>query len=408
MSGRAVWPAALAALLLPGAGLADYDDFVTRERGLYLVRAGDCAACHTVEPDKPMAGGYPLPTPFGTIYSANITPDETTGIGGWTPDDFWEAMHEGRSPERGHLYPAFPYTHFTHVTREDSDAIFAYLRTLEPVRERVPEPELPWPLSWRFALRGWNLLFFDEAEGFAPDPTRSESWNRGRYLVEGLGHCAMCHSPKNALGAVREGEASFTGGLAEGWLAPPLTQAPRSGLAEWSKEDLVSFLKHGRNARTIAFGAMRDVIHHSTRYLTDEDLGAIADYLLALPSSDEGERTPVDTGEGDMQRGRLIYDTQCSACHAPEGEGIPHMFPRLAGGSLVQSSDPTTVVRIILEGAQGATTDVYPTASAMPAFDWKLNDADVAAVATYVRNAFGNAAPRVTASDVASVREAVR
>ena len=403
MIGRGI----VAMLALAGvARAADTEDYVTIERGLYLTRAGDCAACHTVDPGKPMAGGYALPTPFGTIYSANLTPDPDTGIGGWSAEDFWNALHEGRSAEKGWLYPAFPYTHFTNVTREDSDAILAYLRTLEPVRLRVPQPEFPPPLDWRVSVRGWNLMFFDEGPTFAPDPDRSESWNRGQYLVEGLGHCAMCHSPKNLFGAEEQGDARFTGGMAEGWYAPPLTQASRSGLADWSHDDLVGFLKRGRNDKAIAFGPMRDVIDDSTRYLSEEDLDAIADYILSFPAAGESGHTSLDPGDQTMQHGALIYATQCSACHAPEGTGVPNMFPSLAGSSLAQSDDPTTVLRLILDGAQGANTEAYPTASAMPAFGWKLRDADVAAVATYVRNAFGNAASAVPADEVRKLRKA--
>jgi mono/diheme cytochrome c family protein len=215
----------------------------------------------------------------------------------------------------------------------------------------------------------------------------------------------MCHSPKNLLGAEKGGDAAFTGGLAEGWWAPSLTQAARDGIGDWSSEDLVTFLKTGRNDRTVAFGPMADVIQHSTRHLSDADLQAIAAYILSFPAQEEDEPEPVADDDPAMQRGRLIYETQCSACHAPEGEGVLRQFPKLAGSSLVQAANTTTLVRLILEGEQAATTPGTPTANGMPAFDWKLTDRDVAAVATYVRNSFGNRAAAVSAEFVEGLRD---
>jgi len=395
--------AMLLALTACGA-LAQDNEWNTIQRGLYLARAGDCTACHTADPKKPFAGNYSLGTPFGTIYTANLTPDLETGIGTWTEDDFYRAMTKGRDKEGNRLYPAFPYTHFTIVTREDSNAIFAYLKTLEPVSQRVQDPQFMWPLNWRFLMWGWNLLNF-EPRGFSPDPQKSEEWNRGKYLVEGLGHCAMCHSPKTMLGAVEEGEESFTGGDVEGWWAPSLTGNTRDGIGSWTKQQLVDFLKYGRNEKSAAFGPMADVIEHSTRHLLLEDLAAVATYIKDLPAREEnGETVEVPA----QSVGAEIYAAQCSACHAPGGEGVPTMFGPLKGSALVQSENPTTVIRLILEGAKTAVSDKYPTPHAMPSFAWKLNDAEVAAVATYVRNSFGNRAPPVSAEDVAEIREAAR
>lgn len=385
----------------------DANDWTMRQRGLYLTRAGDCAACHTVDENKPMAGDYALSTPFGTIYTANITPDEETGIGAWSADDFYRAMNEGIRPNGERLYPAFPYTHYTIVTREDSNAIFAYLNSLEPVRQQVREPEFPWPLSMRFALRGWNLLNFENEE-FEPDPEKSDAWNRGKYLVEGLGHCAMCHSPKNIIGAVKEGDDAFTGGYAEGWWAPSLTGSTRDGIGHWSDEQLFNFLKHGRNDRTAAFGPMAEVVEVSTSHMTDEDVQAIVEYIRSIPAQETDEAEPMEDDDPAMQLGRTIYEAQCSACHAPDGSGVPGQFAALAGSSLAQSSNPTSLVRIILEGARAAQTERYPTRHVMPAFDWKLDDEEVAAVATYVRNAFGNAASPVSEDFVEDTREDIR
>lgn len=391
-------------LLAPAANGADKNDWTMRQKGYYLTRAGDCAACHTVEEDKPMAGNYALPTPFGTIYSANLTPDDETGLGKWTEEDFFRAMNQGISRDGSRLYPAFPYTHFTYVTREDSDAIFAYLDTLEPIRQEVREPEFPWPLTWRASMIGWNMLNFEDRV-FEPDPERSEEWNRGKYLVEGLAHCGMCHSPKNIIGAEKEGDKRFTGGFAEGWWAPSLTGSTRDGIGDWEKEELVEFLRHGRNDRTAAFGPMTDVIEKSTSQLTESDVSAIAEYIKSLPPHESPPVEPLKEDQEPMALGQMIYETQCSACHAPGGDGVPGQFAPLRGSSLVHSADPTTLVRAVLEGVKAVPTERYPTPQAMPAFNWKLSDEEVAAVLTYVRNSFGNAASDVSADFVADIRE---
>ena len=385
------------------AQASDSNAWTTVQRGLYLTRMGDCAACHTAEPERPFAGDRELPTPFGTIYSANITPDAATGIGDWTPETFYRAMNEGIGEDGEALYPAFPYTHFTYVTRADSDAIFAYLQTLEPVRNVVRAPDMLPLVNMRVSVRAWNLLNFEDKD-FIPDSEKSADWNRGRYLVEGLGHCSSCHSPRNLMGAEKDGAERFTGGMAEGWFAPSLRTGDAGGIGDWSRDELKSFLKHGRNGRTAAIGPMAEVVEKSTRWMTDADLEAVVTYLKDLPL-DPVE--PVETESPDrtvLDFGAEIYATQCSACHGPNGKGVPGMFGALADSSLVESSNPTTVLRLILEGVRAAPTGAYPTPQAMPPFDWKLSDGEVAAVATYVRNAFGNRAAPVTGDDVADLR----
>lgn len=392
----------LAAAVLPAQG--DENDWTVIRRGLYLTQAGDCAACHTAPNGEAFAGGYTLPTPFGTIYSANITPDQQTGLGSWTPDDFYRAMHEGRSKDGTRLYPAFPYTHYTMVTREDTDAIFAYLKTLKPVHNLVPPPKFPWPLDWRFVLSGWNLINF-EPHAFQPTAGKSAAYNRGKYLVEGLAHCSMCHSPKNVLGAEEDGDDRFTGGSAEGWWAPSLTGNDRDGIGGWSKQELVDYLKYGRNDRSAAFGPMAEVVRISTQHLNDADLDAIATYFKEMPSSKSDGAGDKNLSEKAMDTGALVYAAQCSACHGPDGKGVPGMFGPLKGSSLAQGSNPATMVKLILDGARAVPTDKFPTPQSMPAFGWKLTDDEVAAVATYVRNSFGNAAPAVSTDAVASVRD---
>ncbi len=264
------------------------------ERGAYLARAGDCSGCHTTDGGQPFAGGFAVETGFGTIYTPNITPDKETGIGGWSADDFWRAMHHGVDDEGKHLYPAFPYPWFTKVTRADVDALKAFLDTVPPVRRQNKPPQLPWWMSWRFSLVGWNLFWFDEGV-FKPDPTQSEQWNRGAYLVEGLGHCGDCHTPKSYFGGA-DADQRLAGGYTEGghdngWFSPALTNSRRGGLADWSVDDIARYLKTGSNARTAAAGPMVEVIEHSTRHLSEADLTAMAVYLKSQPP--RADATPV-------------------------------------------------------------------------------------------------------------------
>lgn len=385
----------------------DANTWSTVSRGLYLTRVGDCEACHTIAGQPAYAGNRALPTPFGTIYSANLTPDPETGIGDWDANTFYRAMDEGVGKGGKRLYPAFPYTHFTYVTREDSDAIFAYLQSLDPVRNEIREPDLPPLIGMRASMRGWNLLNFDDKD-FVPDPEKSPAWNRGRYLVEGLAHCSACHSPRNLIGAEKDGADRYTGGMAEGWFAPSLRSDGSDGIGRWPEGELKAFLKHGRNDRTTAFGPMAEVIDKSTRWMTDADITAVVTYLRDLPVEAQDPDREDDTQPDDvvMALGSEIYATQCAACHGPQGEGVPGMFATLSGSSLVHARNPTTLIRLVLEGARAVPTDRYPTPVAMPPFDWKLSDAEVAATLSYVRNAFGNAAPRVSEEAVADLRDA--
>lgn len=395
------------AVVAPAAA-QDANTWSTVQRGLYLTRVGDCEACHTVAGQPPYAGNRALPTPFGTIYSANLTPDPDTGLGEWDADMFYRALDEGVGKDGKRLYPAFPYTHFTYVTRADSDAIFAYLQTLEPVRNEIREPELPPLIGLRTSMRGWNLLNFEEKD-FVPDPEKSAEWNRGRYLVEGLGHCSACHSPRNLIGAEKDGAARYTGGMAEGWFAPSLRSDGQDGIGDWPETELKDFLKHGRNDRTAAFGPMAEVIEKSTRWMTDADLSAVVAYLGDLPIEPEDDADREDDERPDdktLALGAEIYATQCSACHGPEGKGVTGMFATLAGSSLVHSRNPTTLIRLVLDGAKAVPTERYPTPFAMPPFHWKLSDVEVAATLSYVRNAFGNSASAVTEEAVAELRSA--
>ena len=379
------------------------------ERGRYLVAAGDCAACHTDERGQPFAGGRPIPTPFGTIYSTNITPDPQTGIGNWTSDDFYRAMHEGMAPGNRHLYPAFPYPWYTKLTRADVDDIRAFLAALAPVKHDNKAPELPWPFDMREVMAGWNMLYFKEGT-FKSNPQKSAEWNLGAYLVEGLGHCGACHSPKNFAGAPKRDKA-FQGGYGENWYATSLGGDLHDGLGQWSTDDIVQYLKTGVNKRAAAFGPMAEVVHNSTQHLDEKDLHAMAVYLKDLPPHESpANATPASAANGNttdadrVARGHGLYIDDCAGCHMENGEGIAGVFPPLKGNNVVQSKDPETVVHVILSGAKTAVTRQDPTGLAMPAFDWKLSNEQVADLVTYLRSAWGNHGDPLDAGKVADTR----
>lgn len=396
-------PAQNAAMQVPGRRAAQppvraaaaSDDPVSR--GRYLTIAGNCGGCHMSPAGQPFAGGSPLRTPFGTVLSANIT---SAVMRSWSEDQFYRALHEGVGGRGAHLYPAFPYTYYTRVTRADSDAILAYLKTVPPVYNKLDRNQLSFPLNNRGLMVFWNALFLKTGE-FRPDPQQSAEWNRGAYLVEALGHCGACHTPKNLLGADRLA-ARYEGGVLDNWLAPDLTANARVGLGRWSTEEVVEYLKTGRNARGAASGAMAEVIA-STSQMTDADVRAMAVYLKSLAAS--RSRAASAAPAGQMRTGEAIFVDQCSACHRMDGSAEPRMFSPLRENSAVQQRDPTTLIRIVLNGARAAATDARPTPVAMPAYGWKLNDGEIAAVITYVRNSWGNSAPAVGARQVAKIRE---
>ena len=390
--------------LMAVPAMAEVGEFAQQQRGKYLVAAGDCQACHTASGGALLAGGKGIETPFGTVYSSNITPDQKTGIGQWTGDQFYRLMHQGIAANGSHIYPAMPYPWYTKITRQDSDAIHAYLLTVPAVQNDVPDNKLPWPLDNREAMIGWNALYFKPGT-FKPDTAKSETWNRGAYLVQGLGHCGACHSPKNIFGAV-EDSTRFQGAEIQNWYAPNLTGEARTGLQGWSAQDIADFLKHGQNDRAIAYGPMAEVVEDSTSKMTDDDLKAIATYLKSLPAAPAGEE-PQKPDQAVVDAGRAIYLDSCSACHRSNGGGVPSMFPALAGSGVVQSTSAKTVMRLILNGGHGASTSGSPTSPSMPAFGWKLSDQQIAAVATYVRTAWGNVAAPVATSDVKDLRQAV-
>ena len=377
-------------------------------RGEYLARAGDCTACHTAPEGRLFAGGRAMPTPFGTLYTSNITPDPETGIGKWTADDFYKTMHSGRFPDGGLIYPAMPFASYTKVTRADSDAIFAYLRSIAPVNQKNRPHELRFPYDNRQLILGWRTLFFREGE-FKPDPTKSAEWNRGAYLVEGLGHCGMCHSPINALGGTSQSDA-FKGGLIpmQNWYAPSLTSNREAGLGDWPLQDIADLLQTGVSHRGTTYGPMAEVVYNSLQYLSDEDAMAMAVYLKALPRR-ESEAPPTSQARlvdpAVMELGRKVYAVQCAACHGGEGEGHAPAFPPLKGNQSITMLSPVNSIRMVLNGGYAPGTLKNPRPHGMPPFAHLLDDEQVAAVVTYVRVAWENNGTPVTPAQANELRK---
>lgn len=367
-------------------------------RGAYLARLGNCAGCHTARGGRPYAGGRGLLTPFGTVYAGNLTPDPLTGLGQWSADDFWRALHLGRSRDGRLLAPAFPYTEFTQVVRPDSDALFAYLRSLAPVVQPNRPHELRFPYNTQAAQAVWRALFFRPAS-FRPEPLRPAEWNRGAYLVRGLGHCAACHAPRNALGATQHPEALAGGHLPmQPWYAPALGLA---GLPPRAQADLVAVLKTGTWAGGTASGPMAEVVFNSTQHWTQADLQAVALYLQDLPSAPAAGPAGAAPAE-QMALGAQLYTRHCADCHGARGEGVPGAYPPLAGNPSVQQVTPTNLIQVVLHGGFAPATAGNPRPYGMP--PTPLQDAEIAALLSYVRQSWGGSAGAVSALDVVKLR----
>jgi mono/diheme cytochrome c family protein len=385
-------------------GAPDPEDFSQIAHGRYVAVLGDCAACHSDPGGAPFAGGRAIETPFGSVLASNITPDRETGIGAWTDGQFIRAMTEGQTPDGVRLYPAMPYPYYAKMTTQDLIALRAYLNTLSPVYHRVESNHLPFPFDIRLGMVFWNSLFYTPGM-FRPDPHQSAEWNRGAYLVEGPGHCGACHTSKNLLGG-DESSRFLRGYSIQGWFAPDITGNSHVGIGSWSIADIVSYLKKGVNAHTVASGPMADEVQDASSRMTLGDLRAIAVFLKDQPGGGNPPGQTVASDDPAVRAGEAIYIDECSACHTRQGAGIPRLFPRLRGSSVVQSAEPTSLIHVVLEGSRAVATDPAPTAPAMPPFGWKLNDRQVADVLTYIRNAWGNRAARVTAGDVRAAQRA--
>lgn len=424
---RRLAAALFAAAVGAPAAMAQAPDPALVERGAYLARAADCTSCHTApEPGSPpFAGGYPIPSPMGPIVSANITPSKSHGIGGHSLEDFSRAVRAGVAPGGRHLYPAMPYPAYSGITDEDIAALYAYfMLDVAPVHTSPPETELPFPFNLRPLMIGWNLLFGES--GFVSDAGASAEVRRGQYLVETLGHCGSCHSPRNAL--MGEDRSRFLGGgTVGGWVAPNLTPDPVAGIGGWSEEEIVGFLRDGYVAgKGVAAGSMAEAVEHSLRYLSEDDLRAIVAFLktvppipdpsLARPAYDWTEARPVavteyETGNGPMQAdladsgtldGAILYNGACASCHGINGAGTPDgAFPSLTANTTVGATNPANLVLTIATGVdrEGANGHAF-----MQTFGEELSDAQIAAVATHVASRFGNPDVAVDAAAVTELR----
>jgi len=370
------------------------------QRGEYLAQAGDCVSCHTAKGGAPFSGGDRLDTPFGYMLAPNITPDPDTGIGRWSADDFYRALHDGVNKRGQDMYPTMPYDFYTRVTREDADAIYAYLRTVKPVRNAVDVNHLRFPFDQRWSMAVWRELYFNEGT-YKRDAAKSASWNRGAYLVEGLGHCSDCHSPRNLLGGIEKSK-DFSGAAIDGWFALDLTSDIATGLGSWSVDEIATYLKTGAyKGKTTTFGPMAEVVRNSTSHLTDADLAAMGEYLKSLPP-DSRLRTGLKAPDPTRAQGATLYMDHCGGCHQAKGRGLPGIFPPLAGNGAVVATDPADILKVVLNGIPPRGGYVP-----MPSFAPQLSDQQIADIANYVRTSWGNAAAaNATATMVAKLRPA--
>jgi mono/diheme cytochrome c family protein len=394
----------IAAAAAPAAGWRATDEVIAR--GAYLARAGNCQACHSARGGEPYAGGRAIETPFGTVFSSNLTPDAEHGLGRWSAPQFWRAMHHGRSADGRLLTPAFPYDNTTLVSRADSDALYAYLRSLAPVAQAARPHELRFPFNTQVALAVWRALYFEPRE-FQADASQSADWNRGAYLVQGLGHCNACHASRNALGATH-GPLDLGGGLipVHNWYAPSLADGREAGVADWDRAEIVALLKTGAVSRAsglvTASGPMGEVVLRSTQHLSDADLGAMATYLQTLGARADASQTaaPEARQAKPHARGEKLYVDHCAACHGDRGEGVPGAYAPLAGNRAVTMGVPANLVRIVLEGGFAPDTPGHPRPFGMPPFGQTLDNEELAALLTHVRTSWGNQSSAVSALQV--------
>jgi len=405
--------------------MAQPNDSSGISRGAYLARAGDCIACHTAEPKQaPFAGGLPINSPFGVIYSTNITPDLVYGIGNYSLDDFSRAVRNGVAKDGRRLYPAMPYSSFTAITDEDIHALYDYfMNEVTPVSQKPPETKLPFPFNIRLSLLFWDAAFVKH-QRFQPRSDQDGVWNRGAYLVQSLGHCGACHTPRGlAFQEKAYAETSplyLSGAEVDNWYAANLRSDPASGLGCWPEADIVAFLKTGHGGKMASLGSMTEVIENSTQYLLEDDLQAIARYLKSLSARGEKSSYRLDRPDvavelltmvtGAIERpGAGIYEAFCAKCHLITGNGqAEKKYPKLAGNSLVLSENATSLIRLLLEGSATAETRLEPKPQKMPSFAKKLTDRQIAEVLSFIRDSWGNNAAPVTTREVLLLRNALR
>ncbi|MDY0331282.1 MAG: cytochrome c [Thiomonas sp.] len=415
MSKKRVWRvgrAALAGVLAAQCGFAAAARFSDQEvqRGAYLARAGDCVACHTAPGGKPFVGGLKMDMPIGAIYSTNITPDKTHGIGNYSFEQFDRAVRHGVAPGGKHLYPAMPYPSYARVNEADMKALYAYfMQGVPPDPTPNRKPDMVWPMTIRWPLAVWNWLFVRDTN-FTPDPKQSAQWNRGAYLVEGLGHCGSCHTPRGLFFQEKalssrgpNGDLYLTGSQVEHWFA---TNLRGNCLQKWTEAEIVELLQTGKTAHFTALGSMTEVISHSTQHLKPEDLQAMAIYIKSLKPF-VPTQTPAARNPASVQRGAQVYNQHCAACHQANGQGLPQVFPGLAKNATVQCSDPNNSIRVVLAGGSTVVTAKAPAPMVMPPFAQSLDDQQVADVVTYIRATWGNGASAVAPEQVRALRKAI-
>ena len=391
------------------------------QQGSYLAQAGDCIACHTAAKGQPFAGGLAMNTPMGAIYTTNITPDPATGIGNFSEADFARALREGVAKDGHNLYPAMPYPSFAKINDSDMHALYSYfMHGVKPVSQANRKADIPWPLNARWPLKLWNMVFLKSGI-YSPKPDHDAMWNRGAYLVQGLGHCGACHTPRGVAmqeKAGDEGDAQFLGGaLLDNWVASDLSGTPNSGLGRWSEAELSGFLKTGANTHATAFGSMTSVVNNSTQMLSDDDLTAIAHYLKSLPPANTETEPPyqyADKGAAALlarpagHTDARLYNEFCVHCHAVDGQGhVPFLAP-LAGNPNLLDSNPVSLINVVLNGSDDLVIQGVPASYPMPKFAKQLNDEQVAEVVTFIRASWNNNAPAVTAEQVAKLRRSTQ
>ncbi|MET3131504.1 mono/diheme cytochrome c family protein [Oxalobacteraceae bacterium GrIS 1.11] len=371
-------------------------------RGAYLAKAGDCMACHTSRGGAAYAGGRALQTPFGSVISPNITSDKETGIGRWSAAEFWNALHNGKSKDGRMLYPAFPYTSYTKVRREDADALYAFFQTVPAQRQASQPHQLRFPYNQPIALAAWRALYFKPAV-YREQSKQSVEWNRGAYLAQGLGHCSACHSSRDPLGG---SDDSLSGGLIPilGWYAPSLTSDAEAGLGNWETTHIVDLLKTGVSPRATVFGPMAEVVQASLQHLDHADVQAMAVYLKALSGAGPApakDSAPLSADDKEvLAAGAKLYTSHCAECHQADGSGKAPAYPPLAGNRALTTAEAANPIRIVLNGGFAPGTAGNPRPYGMPPFGPVLDDAEVAAVVTYLRASWGNQAPAVSAFQV--------
>jgi mono/diheme cytochrome c family protein len=364
--------------------------------GEYVAKAGDCAACHTSPEGAELTGGMKFPTPLGDIYATNITPDKQNGIGSYSFEDFDRAMRQGIAKDDHHLYPAMPYTSYAKMSTEDMRALYDYLMNEVPAQNVANRgSDITWPLSVRWPLAVWNQLFHDD-KPYQSDNQKSAEWNRGAYLVQGVGHCGSCHTPRGWAMQEKTLDNSASDFLAgaelDGWYA--------SSLRGLKPDDTIALLKTGRSQHAAVAGPMAEVVTHSTQYLSDTDLSSIALYLHSLtPAS-----AKVAVTAKAAPAGQSVYAMYCSTCHGNKGEGSDGVIPALAGNATVVADNPLTALRVVLDGAHTPVTQHVPALD-MPGYAWTLNDQQAADLMSYLRGSWGNQAAPVTAEQVKAARE---